>query len=183
MRATQARSSSSRAGVGQREHRPARGGPSQRGDRLGADALGRRVRRDAGRVLGLDGRAARRAARRTRRRRSPGRRGRSSGGCGAAIWARSSAAAARSATRVLPRALTRPRRRPARAAARGRSARGARCPRSSVRSKWIGVTAMRPVGDGGEVGSRLVVVVGRVAVDPVLAAARRRSSSSSSSSR
>ena len=42
-------------------------------------------------------------------------------------------------------------------------------PGSSVRSKWIGVTATQPVRDRGEVGSLLALVVGRVAVDPVLA--------------
>ena len=166
MRATQARSSSSERalaseniGCGWRDLLEPR-------DRLGADALGRRVGRDELGVLGLD-RAqlveqrvvdvvadlgvvehvvavvvVRRAARR------------SSAARGRHVAAHSTSSRRR---REQAREVVAPA--------------ASRCPGWSVRSKCSGVTAIRPLGDRRQVGALLVVVVGRVAVDAVLLAA------------
>ena len=131
------------ARVGEREHRLGVADLLERGDRLAADALRRRVGREQLGVLAPRARAARRAARRSRRRRSPGRRGRSSGARGGGA-ARAARRRARPGRFVAGFALTAARGRPARAAASGRAPRARRGLSTSVRSKWTGVTAIRP---------------------------------------
>ncbi len=152
------------AHVAEREHRLEVLDLLQAPHRLAADALRGRVRACAARGARARARAARRAGGRTRRRRSRGRRARSSGGRGARA---ARAAPARAPPRPATAPSTRARRRspaPSPPGARGASraahvaASGATGASSSsrskrlsasrlgrsVRSKWIGVTAMRP---------------------------------------
>ena len=78
----------------------------------------------------------------------PGRRGRSSGGCGARARAAArppARPAPSSRARVTASSLDSRAAAGRQQAARGRTARSASMPERSVRSKWIGVTAIRPV--------------------------------------
>ncbi len=141
------------ADVGERQHRLRVADLDEVGDRLAADALSRRVRRDAAPDGRPRSRAARRAARRRRRRRSRGRRGRSSGSRGARAG-RAARPPARRPPRASPpavpigiglgghrpTALARGGREQPRQVVRD----SASSPAWSVRSKCSGVTAIRP---------------------------------------
>ena len=134
-------------------------------ERLAAHALRGRVRASAARDAPPRCRAARSAARRSPGPRSPGRRGRSSGARGT----RAGGAAPRRGSLRRSRYST--------ASVAGRSSRSRSKPASSstpawsVRSKWIGVTAIRPSAIAAKSVPVLVLVARLLAVEAVAAAA------------
>ena len=174
IRATQARSSSSDARVGQRQHRLSWRTFSQRRDGLAADALGRRVRRDELGVLGLE--RAQLVEQRVVVVVADLRVVEDVVAVAVVVAARSRSSRG-AASRLRPRRSLHLLGRRARAAARGRSASSASMPVDVGQVEVQRRDGDAPGGDRRQVGARLVLEAGVGAVDPVAARRAGRSSS------